>query len=196
MPNFRVLAWVKPCLFGLLFASCGKEPKPLPRGYFRIELPEKEYQRSDKIPGVSFEMPIYSRVELVEQSGGDSSWFNLAFPRFNARIHCTYRSVSDDFSKLLGDAHNMAYSHEVKARSIEKTRVHRDSAHVHGMVFDLSGEVASPLQFFATDSNQYFLRGALYFNNRPNADSIAPVLTYIREDVIHLLNSLVWTKPE
>jgi gliding motility-associated lipoprotein GldD len=196
MPEFRNLNLALALCCSLLLVSCGNEPKPLPRGYFRIDLPEKTYLTSEKIPGLTFEAPSYSRVELLHQNSSDSSWFNLAFPAFNARLHCTYRAISGDFDKLLGDAHNMAYSHEVKARSIEKSRIHRDSAHVHGMVFDLRGEVASPLQFFATDSNRHFLRGSLYFNNRPNPDSIAPVLAYIREDVIHLLNSLEWSMPE
>lgn len=179
-----------------LLVSCGKEPKPLPKGYFRIELPEKTYVKTENIPGIAFEAPTSCRVELLNESASDSSWFNLSFPRYNARLHCTYRAMNEDLDQLLGDAHNMAYSHEMKARSIEKTRIHRDSSQVHGMIFDLRGEVASPLQFFATDSNRHFLRGSLYFQNRPNPDSIAPVLAYIRKDVIHLLNSLEWSTPE
>lgn len=196
MPDFKNLVWALSLASSLLLTSCGKEPKPLPRGYFRIELPEKSYLISDKIPGLTFEAPAYSRVELLHQNSADSSWFNLAFPLFNARLHCTYRAIDQDFDKLLGDAHNMAYSHEVRARSIEKSRIHRDSSHVHGMVFDLRGEVASPIQFFATDSNRHFLRGSLYFNNRPNPDSISPVLAYVREDILHLLNTMEWRIPD
>ena len=43
-----------------------------------------------------------------------------------------------------------------------------------------------------TDSTEHFLRGALYFNVEPNNDSLAPVLTFIEEDVRHLVNTFRW----
>jgi hypothetical protein len=43
-----------------------------------------------------------------------------------------------------------------------------------------------------TDSVNHFLRGALYFNVLPNADSLAPVQNYLREDVLRMLKSLEW----
>ena len=43
-----------------------------------------------------------------------------------------------------------------------------------------------------TDSTKHFLRGALYFNETPNADSIAPISKYVEEDVQRLIESLRW----
>jgi len=65
---------------------------------------------------------------------------------------------------------------------------------VFGVVYDIEGAAASPMQFFLMDSTSHFLRGALYFNHRPNPDSIAPVLEFIRADVMQLSQSLIWTK--
>jgi hypothetical protein len=57
----------------------------------------------------------------------------------------------------------------------------------------LSGPVASPLQFFATDSTNHFLRGSLYFDHSPNPDSLKPSLAHVEQDIIHLIESLAWT---
>jgi hypothetical protein len=38
------------------------------------------------------------------------------------------------------------------------------------------------------------LRGALYFNTALKSDSLAPVIEYLKKDVIHLLNTLEWKK--
>ena len=54
------------------------------------------------------------------------------------------------------------------------------------------GDAASNVQFFLTDSSQHFLRGALYFFNPPNPDSIAPVLQFVRGDIDHIAQTLVW----
>jgi len=45
-----------------------------------------------------------------------------------------------------------------------------------------------------TDSTRNFFRGALYFNNVPNKDSIAPMENYIREDVIRIMESFEWKR--
>jgi hypothetical protein len=44
-----------------------------------------------------------------------------------------------------------------------------------------------------TDSIEHFLRGSLYFNETPNADSLLPVKQYIKEDFITLMESLKWS---
>ena len=54
------------------------------------------------------------------------------------------------------------------------------------------GNAASQVQFVITDSVRHCLRGALYFNERPNKDSIAPVADYIREDIIRLMETARW----
>jgi len=63
---------------------------------------------------------------------------------------------------------------------------------VYGILYDLTGNTASSVQFVLTDSTKHFFRGALYFENVPNKDSIAPMSAYIREDVIRLMESFEW----
>ena len=64
---------------------------------------------------------------------------------------------------------------------------------VYGLMYFLEGEgVASPLQFYVTDSTRHFLRGSLYFNIYPNNDSLQPVIDFITDDVRHLITTLEW----
>jgi gliding motility-associated lipoprotein GldD len=64
--------------------------------------------------------------------------------------------------------------------------------HVYGMVYEIGGNAASSIQFHVTDSSQNFLRGALYFYAMPNADSLAPVISFVRSDIDHLLKTFKW----
>ena len=92
------------------------------------------------------------------------------------------------------DTRKIVYKHSVRADGIgEKAYDHKEK-NVHGILYDLKGNTASSVQFVLTDSSRNFFRGALYFNNIPNKDSIAPMSDYIREDIIHIMESFEWKK--
>jgi gliding motility-associated lipoprotein GldD len=174
-----------------VFTACDEHYTPRPKGYFRISFPEKNYQRYDTRCPLSTEVPVYSKVEVL-QTGDDSCWFNLFIPEHRARLHCTYLSVEGDLTRMVDDAYKFAFKHEMKADAINRTAYVNDSSRTFGMVYDLEGDVASPIQFYATDSTDHFIRGSLYFEHAPNEDSLAPVIAFLREDVSHLIESIEW----
>jgi gliding motility-associated lipoprotein GldD len=169
-------------------ASCDYTPVPRPRGYFRIETTPPKYTAYEAPCGLSLELPHYAKVELM----AETCWFNLRLPSFHARLHCTYFEVSDNIDVLIDDAFSLAFKHEIKATAIGQEAFHWPERRVHGVVYDLEGPVASPVQFFATDSTTHFLRGSLYFDHTPNPDSLEPALAHVRNDVRHLIESIQW----
>ncbi len=175
-----------------LVSGCEEHYTPKPRGYFRIALPEKNYTDFQSACSFAAQLPKYSQVEMISEAL-DSCWFNIVIPRHHARIHCTYLRFTGDVTPLVEDAYNFAFKHEVKANAIKRNVYENPDAQVYGMMYDLTGNVASPLQFYVTDSTQHFIRGSLYFEHIPNADSIAPVTEFIREDVLHLMKTLEWS---
>lgn len=180
--------------FVLLLASCGESFTPKPRGYYRIDMPEKGYTSYQTPCDVKFDVPNYSKLEMLKKnSTGDSCWFNLSFPRFNAKLHCTYVAVNNNFDMLIRDSYGFAAKHEVKASALKRTQINYPDKKVFGILYDIEGDAASQLQFFLSDSTKNFLRGSLYFYNSPNPDSIAPVLSFIREDIIRLTQTIEWS---
>ncbi len=182
--------WLRGLLFCLL-CSCAQDDyyMPKPKSYFRIDFPQKEYETLVSELPFSFEKPVFSVIQEREPS----NQFNLVYPLHKAKIHFTYFSLAEEnVQAFLEDAYNYAYKHNQKATAI-KTQSRKDtSSNVYGLVYDLKGDVASPLQFYMTDSTSHFLRGALYFSHVPNSDSIRPVLDYIKEDISHFYESLHW----
>jgi len=176
-----------------LLAGCDKDYVPKPQGYFRIALPEKSYKVYEASCPLSFEMPAYAKIELFRNHlSSDSCWFNIYFPAMNARLHCTYMPVGNNFDNIMQDTYGFAAKHEVKATALKRTMIDDPERKVYGIIYDIEGEAASQLQFFVTDSAFHFFRGSLYFFNAPNPDSIAPVLSFIREDVVNLTNTITW----
>jgi gliding motility-associated lipoprotein GldD len=96
-----------------------------------------------------------------------------------------------DLGRLIEDAHTLSYKHTIKAEYINPISIH-PKPDVYGLYYDVGGNAASNVQFFVTDSNRHFIRGALYFRNTPNIDSIAPALNYVKQDLTHLISTLSW----
>jgi gliding motility-associated lipoprotein GldD len=176
-------------------AGCDNEEdvfSPKPRGYFRINFPEKNYRIYDSICPYKFEIPVYARMNQDKHNGANPCWFNLEFPKYKATVYLSYNAVNNDIGKFLEDAHDIANRHQVKATGLDEITVLRDSAKVYGLVFDIAGNTASSVQFYLTDSTHHFLRGSLYFYSAPNIDSLRIVVDFIKKDILHLINTTSW----
>ncbi len=165
---------------------------PKPKGYVRIDFPKKEYTLYDNNCPYSFEIPTYAKPVYDLRKDADPCWFNLQFPQFKATIHFSYKTVNNNLTEYLNDSHDFATRHEIKATGIEQLPIMRDSARVYGLIFDIGGNTASSVQFYLTDSTKHFLRGALYFNSTPNIDSLKIVVDYIKQDIMHLVQTTRW----
>lgn len=179
-------------LLFLTIIGCDSAGVPKPRGYFRIDMPTREYQTLDSVLPYSFDYPKYSKLEKSLSKTAEPYWLNVYFPSFNARIHISYKEIEDNLYELYDDNIRLAYNHVVKADAIEEHVFINDDHQLYGMLFEIKGNAASPLQFFATDSVHHFLRGSLYFQTHPNKDSLAPVIDFLTEDVVHLLETIRW----
>ncbi len=175
------------------FFSCS-DTIPKPRGYFRIELADKEYTNytNDSVP-YQFQYPSNVSTIQLKAIHPDSVGFNIYYPQHNAKIYCTYLTLHNNFQNIAEDTRRLVYKpHTVKADAITEQVYQNDEHKVYGILYELKGNTASNIQFVMSDSTKHFLRGALYFNANPNKDSIAPVVNYIREDIIQLIETLEW----
>lgn len=175
----------------IAFVGCKENPVPKPRGYFRIDLPEKSYKNQVTDCPFQFDIPVYSGYEKRIDKN-EECWFNINFPEHRAQFHFTYKSVNNNIRQLIEESHSMSFEHHVKANDIKRSVIQIDSTCVYGLVFRLEGDVASPIQLYLTDSVNHFLRGSLYFNVKTNSDSLAPVVEFIAEDMIHMANTMRW----
>jgi len=141
-------------------------------------------------------VPVYAQITSDKHKNAEPCWFNIEFPSYKATIHLSYKTVNNNVADYIEDSHNFANRHQIKATGLEETVIARDSAKVYGLLFDIAGNTASSIQFYLTDSTQHFLRGALYFNAVPNIDSLKIVIDFIRQDVIHLINTTSWKTPQ
>lgn len=192
-------------LFFLLTIAC-KEEKiyiPKPRVYPKVEYPKRNYIPFDKdFCNFYFEYPDYMVFErdtkFIYLDAPNPCWFNLTIPSLNGDVHFTYTplgpkdSLKNQLHKVYNDAYRMAEDHVPKSNGIEDLLISNPESQVYGVLFNLEGSVASPFQLVMTDSVHHAIRASLYFKSRPDADSMAPVIEFVKTDITGILNSFKW----
>lgn len=182
-----------------LVSSCNSDFTPKPKGYYKIDFPEKAYQTFDK-PGYpyAFEYPTYATVVKDSTFFGDATenpwWINIEFPQFNGRIYISYKDIGQHlFDTLVKHAFILTGKQSAKAYSIDDSLMVTPNG-INGLFFSVGGDVATANQFYLTDSTKHFLRGAMYFDATPNADSLGIVNAFLLQDMRHLINTFRWKK--
>lgn len=161
-------------------------------------MPKRSYQTFDTTFPYTFQYPTYAKITNDPFSPEKKYWIDIRYPRFKATIHISYKVVDHNLIKYLEDARRMVVEHIPKANAIKDSLIIDRKRDLFGLAYDIRGNgVASPYQFFLTDSTKNFVRGSLYFYVTPNNDSLAPVIQFIKGDIRHFLNTFEWkTLPE
>jgi gliding motility-associated lipoprotein GldD len=209
-----------PLFISVLIAvsSCNSSYQAKPSGYFNIPLPAKRNYISfhEKDYPYSFQYPddaiIVKDSNFFETTPNNNYWINVEYPAFNCKIYLSYNRVTGEsnykvkdavtgkyrdsmgansFDKLRTDAFNLTAKHIYKSTDIPNERI-RNPKGIEGLLFKVGGNAASPIQFFLSDTSKHFLRGALYYDAQPNADSTRPITEFIMKDLQQLFNTLEW----
>jgi gliding motility-associated lipoprotein GldD len=200
----------------LLFTSCNSPYMSKKRGYFQIELPQRGYQKFEKegFP-YSFEYPTYARIiqdsTFFDTNPENPYWINIDFPQFRGRIFLSYKIVGGNvvyrvkkpdgkykdssginvFDRMVADAFTLTNKNDVVSTSIKDSLIQTDN-NISGVFFKVGGNAATAKQFFLSDTTKNFIRGALYFDVTPNADSLRPVQDFLQTDLEHMINTFKW----
>lgn len=174
--------------------ACKEKSHPRPKGYFRVDLPTHEYSRFDSAAfPYSFDLSQSAQI-ITREEQGEKFWIDLNYPLLNANIYCSYKPIHANLFELSEDTRNIVYKHAVRADAIAELPYENSDKKVYAILYELSGNAASPYQFVITDSTKHFFRAALYFESTPNKDSIAPMAKYIEQDIVRIIESFEWKK--
>ncbi len=187
-------------LIGLISCSNDKNTTPKPKTYFRIDVPKPDYLTFDTLNlPFTFQYPDYGIIEKVQSNNSNSNpnnkWFNISFENYGSTLYLTFVNLSKSMTldTLVNDSYNFTKEHDKFSSGVIERQYYNKEEKVFGYVFDIKGsQVASPYQFYVTDSSKYFLRGALYFNFKANNDSLAPIINRLKTDIDYMISTLKW----
>lgn len=186
--------------FIVIMALACSEPvyQPKPRMFPSINFPETHAQKfqPESCP-YTFQHAGYFQIQMdtnfFDENVSGKCWLNMQIPVFNGTLHCSYYPLTSqqDLTKYIKDAYQLAREHQKKANFIDELPIHKPGR-LSGMLFNIEGPVASPFQFFLTDSSHHFFRASLYFNSQAKPDSLAPIVEYVKKDIMEMINSFEW----
>lgn len=174
----------------LLLASCQQRATPRPDGYFRIE-PYPASYTPYRLGTIT--LHVNDSAQCVVAKGGEqrgAHWLNVVYPRYHATIYLSYIPLEGDIERLMGESIDLVYRQNVITEQVEAVAYEDVERGLYATLYSLSPESATPLQFIATDSVAYLLRGALYFDAPVKTDSVAPSLHYIEADIMQMVESI------
>lgn len=175
----------------LLCTSCNEVTLPKPRAQLRLEYPQNSYQEVVSNCPYLLEVSQNSTIEFE-----NNCWAKIHYPKLKATIHITYRHIDNNLNDVLKEVERLTFDHTIKADAINAHPFENELKRVYGKIINVEGNVASNIQFHVTDSVKNILFGALYFNVKPNYDSILPALNYIEKDIKNLMESVEWIRME
>lgn len=169
------------------FSSCKDDILPKPAGFLRLDYPEAKYLNFENDCPFSFQMNETAIIKGEKECG-----FAITYPKMKATIYLTYKPVNQNIEKLLKDAQKLTYEHVIKADDILEQPYLNPHKKVYGMFYQVNGDAATNSQFYVTDSTNHFITGSVYFYAKPNFDSVMPAVSYIKNDMQRLMETLKW----
>ena len=183
-------------LLGLIivlgFTSCNDEVVIKPKAQLRLDYSKADYENFESDCAYNFQKN--ERVILLKKR---NCGLNLHYPKMRATLYVTYQDVNKfNIDSLLRDAQKLAYDHAIKAESIPEQPFVNPDENVYGMFYMINGNAATQAEFYLTDSIRHFVTGALYFEAKPNFDSIYPAVVYLRNDIRKIMETFKWKTEE
>ncbi len=183
----------------IILLSCGQSTNylPRPRGFHRIEMPKPSYVEFDST-GFPYKMLRSAHSQIVKDSSyGAKPWFiHLAYPGYMGVLHISHQNPKnnrDSLAKFFNTSLRLTGKHEYFATAINEYSYKTPKGYT-AIISEIEGDVPSQFQYFVTDSTQNFFRVALYFPESKKNDSLAPIIEYLKKDMIEMLNSVDWKK--
>ena len=179
----------------LALSSCQNEELliPKPPTYLRLDLPNHKYVSYKSTCGYSFlRSSLFKVKDVVDSNAQTTCHKDIDLGALNGIIHFSYIAMKEPLATYINFANDKVEEHKLKATAINDFRIIHTEKKVYGTFFELEGDVASPFQFYLTDSVSRFASGVIYFNCRPNYDSLKPSLDYLKVDLLKMIHSFEW----
>jgi gliding motility-associated lipoprotein GldD len=203
-------------ILSVLIFACNSTYTSKKKGYYKVNFPERKYVtfHQEGYP-YTFEYPVYAQIikdsTYFDASAENPYWINLDFPQFGGRIFLSYKIIGgksvfkirqadgsykdssgiNAFDNMVNDAFNLTNKNQA-VTSVIKDSLMRTANGLTGIFFKVGGNAATAKQFFLSDTTKNFIRGALYFDVTPNADSLRPVQDFLQTDIEHMINTFRW----
>ena len=173
-----------------IIASCSNAPiYPKPKAFLSLSYQKAHYSLFEND---YYTLPIPSKAQILNET---SKSIELFYPELNASVYINYAPVTPSLEEMVRGIEQKLSEHQIKATAIVAYPYEEVRDSKVGVLYEIKGNAASAAQFYVTDKKRHFLNGALYFNIKPNYDSIYPAAQYIIKDLREMISQVSWKTP-
>jgi len=169
--------------------GCKNDVLPKPASQLRLDYPIPDYVHFDK--NCPFTFDVNAKATIKDKGNCN---FEVNYPSMKATIYLSYKPVHGNINLLLRDAQKLTYEHVIKADDILEQPFLNKKDKVYGMFYQVNGNAATNAQFYVTDSIKHFVDCSVYFYAKPNFDSVMPAVSYVKDDMRNLMETLRWKR--
>tara|TARA_B110000305_G_scaffold237081_1_gene299661 strand:+ start:269 stop:805 length:537 start_codon:yes stop_codon:yes gene_type:complete len=170
-----------------IITSCITAPiYPKPKAFLALSYQRAKYSLFEND---YYTLPVSKRAQILNET---SRSIELFYPELNASLYINYAPVTLSLEEMAHGIEKKLSEHQTKATAIVAYPYEDDSVSKAGVLYEIKGNAASAAQFYVTDKEKHFLNGALYFNIKPNYDSIYPAVQYVIKDLREMISEVSW----
>ena len=173
-------------LFLFLFSCSNQSTIPKPTAFFYSELKTADYVYYKSNCGYSFF--VNSKNEIDSKNCNikiKNNFLNSTVYLSSLNIQDNFNLIHSDFSKKINENSKNTFVVNVSEYNDEKNRV-------FGKYYSFTGNAPSNTQFYITDSISVYLIGSLYFDSKPNYDSLLPFIHSVNNDIRKMIQTFNW----
>ena len=177
--------------FTLMIFSCNETNLPKQNGFLRIEFKEPYYSIYEETD-TSLNFYYNSNSTDLDQIGNNQFLFDYRDLNLSLNLSFYMIKTSHVLDKKLGDFSLILVTHTKKSNGVIIREYDNDTRRIFGKLYEIKGDVASPVQFYLTDSLSNFINGSVNLKFKSNYDSIFPSIQYVKNDILVLFEFINW----
>lgn len=176
--------------FLFTFFSCENNSiLPKQDAYLRIEFNEPNYLIY-KSQNSKINFLYNARSSSLKPTSART--INLDYKKLGMSLDLSFDKLNDEteLTNYLRDFNLLLDAHTKRSNGFLIKEFENRNYSTYGKLYEFRGDVASPIQFFLTDSINNFIHGSLNMTVKSKYDSIYPSVQYIKNDILVFFESI------
>ena len=175
--------------FGLVFSCENNFNLPKPDAYLRIEFNEPKYLNYED---VNSQIDFYYNSSSSSINQISSKSINLNYENLGMSLDLSFNKLSSENEVInyITDFNLLLDTHTKQSNGFLVKEFENVEYSTFGKIYEFKGDVASPIQFFITDSLNNFIQGVVNKEISSKYDSIYPSIQYIKNDILVFFESI------
>lgn len=176
--------------FFTLFFTCENNFNlPKPDAYLRIEFNEPKYLNYEDL---NSQIDFYYNSSSSSINKISSKSINLNYENLGMSLDLSFNKLSSENEVInyITDFNLLLDTHTKRSNGFLVKEFENVEYSTFGKIYEFKGDVASPIQFFITDSLNNFIQGVVNKEISSKYDSIYPSIQYIKNDILVFFESI------